>query len=104
MVWCVAELVDAVALKEMSDGGSTVLSCRFESYHISNIAVILQGSICKDLGNLIFLGGLVLKRNLGESTRWLTCTCKLSIFKKDKWQKTDFGLGNNRCRVFGNRE
>ncbi len=25
-------MVDAVALKEMSDGGSTVLSCRFDSY------------------------------------------------------------------------
>lgn len=30
-----AELGDAVALKEASDGGSTVLSYRFESYLIN---------------------------------------------------------------------
>lgn len=43
----------------------------------------IQGSICKDLGDLITRGGSVLKRNLGDSTDGL---------RSDNVQPVNFGL------------
>ena len=47
--------------------------CKGGTYHIFNIAVTIQGSICKDFGDLISRGRGVMARRPLESTERQTC-------------------------------